>query len=233
MAETAAFLVDEVFPRVPIPLRYWMAANPKLLTSVLTIVTRGVSGYLKSRVAIKGGTKEAGIVTLVQRFGGSVNLNIHFHMLVLDGVYVTTPDGVTYFYELDPPSNQEVVKLLVTVQERIIRHLIKKGYLASQGSIAEDQPELFTESEAMSAEAMSASVQSKSAWGERAGERVRRAEWSLGLPADEPKPMGQRCAEGEDFLFMPILESKATSGIVWNDYAGMCPDPRLQTNGCP
>jgi len=26
-------------------------------------------------------------VTFVQRFGGALNLNVHFHTLVLDGIY--------------------------------------------------------------------------------------------------------------------------------------------------
>ena len=30
---------------------------------------------------------KTGFVTFIQRFGGSLNLNIHFHMLCLDGVY--------------------------------------------------------------------------------------------------------------------------------------------------
>ena len=34
-----------------------------------------------------------GAVTLVQRFGSALNLNIHFHMLFLDGVYVERADG--------------------------------------------------------------------------------------------------------------------------------------------
>lgn len=35
--------------------------------------------------------KEAftGAVTLIQRYGSALNLNIHFHMLFLDGVYVS------------------------------------------------------------------------------------------------------------------------------------------------
>jgi putative transposase len=32
---------------------------------------------------------ETGAVTLVQRFGSALNLNVHFHMLFLDGVYQT------------------------------------------------------------------------------------------------------------------------------------------------
>ena len=29
---------------------------------------------------------QCGAVTFVQRFGGSLNLNVHFHTLVLDGI---------------------------------------------------------------------------------------------------------------------------------------------------
>lgn len=32
-------------------------------------------------------------MTLIQRFGSALNLNLHFHMLFLDGVYVERPDG--------------------------------------------------------------------------------------------------------------------------------------------
>ncbi|MDL2478836.1 transposase, partial [Klebsiella pneumoniae] len=31
---------------------------------------------------------KTGAVTLIQRFGSALNLNVHFHMLFLDGVYV-------------------------------------------------------------------------------------------------------------------------------------------------
>lgn len=35
-------------------------------------------------------------MTLIQRFGSALNLNIHLHMLFLDGVYVTAED--TFFF---------------------------------------------------------------------------------------------------------------------------------------
>jgi len=34
-----------------------------------------------------------GAVTLIQRFGSALNLNIHFHMLFLDGVYTSDSSG--------------------------------------------------------------------------------------------------------------------------------------------
>ena len=58
---------------------------------VLRIVYRAIAIYLikKSGPMLSIGQKQdqTGAVTLIQRFGSALNLNIHFHMLFLDGVY--------------------------------------------------------------------------------------------------------------------------------------------------
>jgi hypothetical protein len=33
-------------------------------------------------------TGDTGAVTLIQRFGSALNLNVHFHMIFIDGVYL-------------------------------------------------------------------------------------------------------------------------------------------------
>ena len=38
-----------------------------------------------------------GAVTAIQRFGGALNLNVHFHSIVLDGLHVEGPCGVLTF----------------------------------------------------------------------------------------------------------------------------------------
>ena len=38
-------------------------------------------------------TSQTGAVTLSQRFGAALTLNIYFHRLFLDGVYSTTESG--------------------------------------------------------------------------------------------------------------------------------------------
>jgi len=51
---------------------------------------------------------QSGTLTVIQRFGGALNLNIHFHTLVLDGVFTTAgPEGVR-FYPTPPPTDAEV-----------------------------------------------------------------------------------------------------------------------------
>ena len=55
---------------------------------VLGIVTRTISTHLAHKAGLTRCEAPTGAVTLIQRFGSALNLNIHFHMLFLDGVYV-------------------------------------------------------------------------------------------------------------------------------------------------
>ncbi len=112
MAEGAALLVDEVLPReplrqwvlsVPFALRYLFATDPAVMGQVLGIVTRAIASHLIKAAGMTYATAQTGAVTLIQRFGSALNLNIHFHILFLDGVYVTTSDRLT-FRRVPPPT---------------------------------------------------------------------------------------------------------------------------------
>ena len=96
MAETAALLADEVFPDIPLrqwvisfpfPLRYLFAAHPQAMGKVLGIVYRAISTHLTHKAGLRCKEGATGAVTLIQRFGSALNLNVHFHILFLDGVY--------------------------------------------------------------------------------------------------------------------------------------------------
>ena len=97
MAESAALLVDEVLPHrpmrqwmlsVPHPLHYLFASQPKVMGKVLGIVYRTQATHLIHKAGYKKSEAHTRAVTLIQRFGRALNLNIHFHMIFLDGVYV-------------------------------------------------------------------------------------------------------------------------------------------------
>jgi hypothetical protein len=96
MADSATLLVDEILPHqpmrqwvlsVPFPLRFLFASNPRVMTRVLAIVYRTIATHLTHKAGFTKPMAQTGAVTLIQRFGGALNLNIHFHMLFLDGVY--------------------------------------------------------------------------------------------------------------------------------------------------
>ena len=73
---------------VPIPLRYWMAPSKALTATVHTIIRRTIGQYYVHTAVQPGATRatvQPGSVTFVQRFGGSINLNLHVHVLFLEG----------------------------------------------------------------------------------------------------------------------------------------------------
>ncbi|HSC07235.1 MAG TPA: transposase [Steroidobacteraceae bacterium] len=67
-----------------------------------------------------------GAVTLIQRFGSTLNLNIHFHMLVLDGAYLVGTEPPV-FRRVAPPREAELQALVERLAERIGRALERQG----------------------------------------------------------------------------------------------------------
>ena len=95
-ADRAALLVHDILTyqpmsqwvlSFPFPLRFLFASNPKAMTGVLGIVYRAIATHLSHKAGLTKPAAQTGAVTLIQHFGSALNLNIHFHMLFLDGVY--------------------------------------------------------------------------------------------------------------------------------------------------
>ena len=92
MADTAAHLVDRVFPRVPVrqwvlsfphDLRYRLAYDASLVTDVLGIFTSTIFSSLIQRAREFGAERKAqtGAVSFVQRFDSALRLNLHIHSI--------------------------------------------------------------------------------------------------------------------------------------------------------
>ena len=86
MAERAALLDDEILLReplrqwvlsVPFALRCLFATAPVVMGQVLGIVTRSIANHLNKAAGPRQATAQTGAVTLIQRFGSALNLNIH------------------------------------------------------------------------------------------------------------------------------------------------------------
>jgi hypothetical protein len=138
MAETAALLVDEIFPEAPVrqwvlsvpyPLRFLFACRPAIMGAVLGVVYRLIARHLIQKAGFSSRTASAGAVTLIQRFGGALNLNLHFHMLFLDGVYVEHPDGAVRFRWVPAPTSAELTALAQRIAQRVGRFLQRRGLL--------------------------------------------------------------------------------------------------------
>lgn len=70
----------------------------------------------------------SGAVVLAQRFGGVQNLDLHFHALVLDGVY-TSPGllDAPRFQPAPELAHEDVARVTTLLHRRIVRYLQRRG----------------------------------------------------------------------------------------------------------
>jgi len=66
---------------------------------------------------------------LIQRFGSALNLNIHFHMLYLDGVYAEDNYGKSRFHPIKAPTKSELNSLTHRISQRVAGFLEREGLL--------------------------------------------------------------------------------------------------------
>ena len=135
MTDSAALLVDEVLPyqpmrqwvlSVPFPLRFLFASNSRVMTGVLAIVYRTIAAHLTHKAGFTKPMAQTGAVTLIQRFGSALNLNIHFHMLFLDGVYTGGDNGYPMrFLGVKAPTKGELTRLTRTIAQRVGRYITR------------------------------------------------------------------------------------------------------------
>jgi hypothetical protein len=164
MADTAAHLIDRVFPEVPVRRR------------------------ARDHCGIRNA--QCGAVTFVQRFGGALNLNVHFHTLALDGVYIAREGRPIRFHPLPPPDDSEVARVTALVACRIDRLLERRG-LGASADLEDADP--LPGDEPLLAALYGASVQGRIATGRRAGQRVTRLGDRIDVE-DLTVALGPRCA---------------------------------------
>ena len=175
--------MDHILPHVPIrqwvlslphALRYRLAWDHVLCRAVLTIYTRALLAFERRRGRRRGVVDgRSGTVTAIQRFGGGVQLNVHFHTLLLEGVFAAAPDGTTRFHPAPPPTDREVACLLATIRTRILRLLRRRGVLAADGTEDVEADPLAVDAPVL-AQLSAAAVRGRSAFGDRAGTPVLR-----------------------------------------------------------
>ena len=159
MADTASHLVDRVLPYASYRqwvvtfsprVRYHLAADPKLASLALTESLRAIFGWQRS-AARRNGERPArasstAAITFIQRFNSALELSLHFHVLIPDGVFIRDgddPDARPRFVELDPPTDEDVAALLGAIIERVTAMLKKRGRLDDDDLGDEPEPQLL------------------------------------------------------------------------------------------
>ena len=171
MNDEAAHIVENILPEVavrqwvlsfPYKLRFKMAFDQKLTSKILNIFIQSLSRYYKKR-AKKIGIKKSNIgsITFIQRFGSALNLNIHFHTLVADGVFSEEDHK---FKRLPEPTQDELRALAEKIYQKVTK-LIEKKY-------SDDQIEFLEENHL--AHIAENSITHKAQYGDRKGNGLKR-----------------------------------------------------------
>ncbi len=151
MAEQSAHLVDEVLPDVPLrqwvltvpwPIRRRLAADGALMRKVLGIFVSEVFRWLAETTGAPNGAK-GGAVAVTQRFGGTLNLHVHYHVLVLDGVYTASelgPDDEAEGLVFHPLVRRVTEADERCVAERVYRRMLRlfrrRGWIDETGALS-------------------------------------------------------------------------------------------------
>jgi Putative transposase/Transposase zinc-binding domain len=191
MVERAAHLVDRVFPDAPIRqwvlslpyrLRYRLAWDHDLCRAVAGVLVRSVGRVLRDRARDEGIERgRGGAVVVIQRFGGALNLNVHFHALVLDGVFAGPPGRPT-FRTIRRPTSLDAEEVLATIEPLVARRLRSRGEADDEGPV--DDP--WVHEAPLLAGLAAASVQGVTAQAPRPGRRPARLGNVLGASQAEP-----------------------------------------------
>ncbi|MGH7822585.1 MAG: transposase zinc-binding domain-containing protein, partial [Candidatus Binatia bacterium] len=184
MADLAAHLVDDVLGGLPVRqwvltlphrLRYALAWDHGLCRGVLGVFIRALLTFERRRAERRGIRQgRGGAVTAIQRFGSALNLNVHFHTLAVQGVFVDDSRGGLRFVPNPEPTDLEVAELLALVSRRITRLAKRRGIdLDHPNEEIDAMDPLATDSPFLSG-VCGASVVGRIASGPRAGQPVLR-----------------------------------------------------------
>jgi hypothetical protein len=207
MAEAVEHLVDHVLPHAayrqwvltfPFALRFWLAANNRLLSKVNKIATSEISKFYATKAKAEGvGAPLPGAITFIQRSGSALNAALHLHILALEGVYATpeVKGSAPRLHALTGPSDDDVADVVEKISKRTIKLLRRHGYLDNDAEFVmrPDADDMFQDNDAITA-ALGASVQSKIAFGPRAGQFVRKIGKGFGFEEEAPLVKSMKCA---------------------------------------
>lgn len=94
MRSSTSFLAPSWVLTVPFELRLLLAAKPEALSAIGLIFVQEIQRWRREQARALGYERpETAAVSFCQRFGSSLNLNIHWHVIVRDAVFLPDASG--------------------------------------------------------------------------------------------------------------------------------------------
>ena len=108
---------------VPKRLRYFVNRNPALSGELSRILAGTLARFYRSR-ARADRDSAPGQYHAIQRFGSKVNLHVHVHAVVSDGVFALE-GGTLKFHPAPTPTASELAELSRQLRRRILKRMLR------------------------------------------------------------------------------------------------------------
>ncbi len=145
MVETGAHLTDHVLPELPLRqwmlavpkrLRYFLQRDPELQGAALRLFLRPVESCLRVHSPGSGPAARLGAVAFIHRFGATLNAHLHFHCVVVDGVFEPAPADGVVFHAATGIDATAITKMQAQVRRRLLRRVVRRGLLPADDAQA-------------------------------------------------------------------------------------------------
>ena len=207
--ETMIHLCDHVIPEkpvrqfvvtLPIAIRYIIANSRRLQVALHREVIKAIDAYYQG-IANEHGIKNPlpGSITFTQRFSSDLSLNIHYHIIYVDGIYYQNSKGEVKFRRIHRLGGRQTEEILSNIVTRVVKLLQKKGILDIDFETVYLPEDKLLEISPNLAKAMHASTRRYVGLGERAGMPVRKIGKGMGYVEQESKRRGRLCFEKNGF----------------------------------
>jgi hypothetical protein len=107
----------------PKRLRYFLQRNADLQGAALHLFLRAVESCLRAHSPGSGPAARLGAVAFIHRFGSSLNPHLHFHCVVIDGVFDAATKGGIIFRAATELEANAIAQVQAQVRRRLLREL--------------------------------------------------------------------------------------------------------------
>jgi hypothetical protein len=129
---------------VPYAVRRLLSSDNKVFGAVLKIFVRVVEDFYLKRAKQEGiPNPKTGMLTIMQRFGGSLNSNPHIHGVGIDGVYsLDEHTGLPRFHFQAAPTPSEIQAATQAVRDRVLKMLRRQGLIKDETHESNEEKEV-------------------------------------------------------------------------------------------
>ena len=144
MVETAAHLADHVIPHLPVRqwvlsvpkrLRYHLEHDPAVQNIALHIFVTAIERVLRQCSPDASAASRFGAVVFIHRFGALLNTHLHYHCIVVDGVFDAGAGGGAVFHPASGLDATAIGEVQSAVRKRLLRAVERCGLLSPEDAL--------------------------------------------------------------------------------------------------